>query len=492
MATEPVFPHRSELGTFATIDELEEAIDQALEADDNEVTLELLYLAIQHHTDDGDPGRGAAHCATAIGLMLEDKEWDHPETMMMRGFLGRALTHAGRFTEAEDVLSKLVDDRARVLGEDDPLTLVARGNLVRAIGRGGRPQEAIALAEQLLYDRIRVLGDDDPSTLDTRGHLAQLYEGLGDIEASLQIYERLLVDRIRVLGEDDPVVLQTRFNIAAYRSRLQPDEESLGLLQLVLLDETRMFGPQHPGVLETRHMIAKNLLAMGRPRDAMKAAAELIGERTLLFGAFAPSTISAHQLFLRCLRELGQSSRALDHARGLVAASDAVNGRETHQSVWLRIELAHAAIAEESMDEAFTAVLEAQEDLATFEPDPDLQQWIDQTLGVIRSYSDEHDMEGLAWLLDEDDEDDDEEDSDEDEDDDSDSDELPFSTNPRTFGGPPDGDPGDVLLVVITDVMPPFVVMAVVQDDGYLADDLYEEIARLRAERYGQSEESDL
>ncbi len=298
-------PHSCEHGTFTTSEELEDGIDRALAADDSETAIELLLVAAQHHTEQGDPGRGAERCAIAIELVLDSKERDDPETMTMRGHLGRALTQAGRFREAEQILSQLVDDRERVLGPDDPLTLVARCNLVRAIGRGGRPQEALVLAEALLYDRIRVLDEDHPATLDTRGHLAELHDALGDVEAAMRIYQELLVDRVRVLGAEDPVVLQTRFNIATYRAQLQPDEEALGLLHLVLLDEERVFRANHPTRLATRHAIATNLLKLGRTQNAMKAAAELIGERTQLLGAFSDQTTSAHQLFLKRLRAAG-------------------------------------------------------------------------------------------------------------------------------------------------------------------------------------------
>ncbi len=54
-------------------------------------------------------------------------------------------------------------------------------------------------------------------------------------------------------------------------------------------------------------------------------------------------------------------------------------------------------------------------------------------------------------------------------------------SNPRAAGGPPEGQPGQTVTVMITDVMPPIVIMAVVQDDGWFADEVYEQIAAARA-----------
>lgn len=51
----------------------------------------------------------------------------------------------------------------------------------------------------------------------------------------------------------------------------------------------------------------------------------------------------------------------------------------------------------------------------------------------------------------------------------------------RGDGGPPAGEPGATVTVMITDVFPPLVITAVVQDDGYFADEVYEQIAAARA-----------
>jgi len=56
-------------------------------------------------------------------------------------------------------------------------------------------------------------------------------------------------------------------------------------------------------------------------------------------------------------------------------------------------------------------------------------------------------------------------------------------TNPRAAGGPPEGEPGATVTVMITDVLPPLVIMATVQPDGWFADEVYDQIAVARAAR---------
>ena len=55
------------------------------------------------------------------------------------------------------------------------------------------------------------------------------------------------------------------------------------------------------------------------------------------------------------------------------------------------------------------------------------------------------------------------------------------SPNPRAAGGPKEGSPGETKTIMITDVLPPLVIMAVVQEDGWFADEVYAQIAAARS-----------
>ncbi|CAB4193329.1 hypothetical protein UFOVP1246_80 [uncultured Caudovirales phage] len=55
-------------------------------------------------------------------------------------------------------------------------------------------------------------------------------------------------------------------------------------------------------------------------------------------------------------------------------------------------------------------------------------------------------------------------------------------SNPRTTNGPKEGEPGDFIIVTLTDILPPQIFTALVMDDGYFDDDLYDEIENARRE----------
>jgi len=487
VAIEFVLPYHGDEGDFETIDELDSAIRAAIEMLNDARESDLREIAARHHIEHGDPAEGARHCERVIELMLEHVALDDEDTMTMRGFLGRALTEAGSYEAAEEILGQLVVDRERVLGADDRQTLVTRGNLVRAVGRGGRPKEAIVLGEALLADRLRVLGPDDPSTLDTRGHLASLHFQADEKEFAVEMYRELLADRVRLLEPGDPVIPETRSNLAVALASTQRGEEALDLLRLAQLELMEVFGVDHRGVLTQRQSIADHLYRLDRYDESLASAAALIGDCTRVLGAFAKQTFDAHHRFVKCLRALGEEQKAYDHLRGLIPAASEILGWHQIGTIALKAELVDVYIGMGELQLAENLLQSLRYSVAALEPSTPLRTWIEDTTAELAK----QDITGTWW-----DEnpyvpgqyDDDEDDENEGEADEpggeqqGDVDGLPFATNPRHCGGAPDGEPGDMILVTITDIIPPAVLMATVMDDGYLADSVYEEVQRLRDE----------
>jgi hypothetical protein len=49
-------------------------------------------------------------------------------------------------------------------------------------------------------------------------------------------------------------------------------------------------------------------------------------------------------------------------------------------------------------------------------------------------------------------------------------------TNQRAANGPPEGEPGESIVITIMDAFPPVVITAVVQPDGWFSDEVYDQI----------------
>lgn len=266
---------------------------------------------------------------------------DDPETLDVLGMLGRALTDARRYAEAESVLTDVVRGRTEVLGADDPQTLVARGNLLRAVGRGGRPDEALELVDALLADRERLLGRDHPSTLDTRGHRAQLLGDAGQSERAAVEMQRLLDDRLRLLGPAHPDVISTRHNLAAVRSRsalVDPVDALWELEQNAMALEADL-GPEHPATLIALGMVAEQAQRLGRHDDAVALLDRVIATRTGVLGANGGATLTSRRMRCESLRHLGHVKEAADAATQLDLDTTAVFGPGADETLRSRLEL---------------------------------------------------------------------------------------------------------------------------------------------------------
>ena len=108
--------HRTvDLGDHDSPDEVEAAAVEAAVAGEFDEARCLFVLAGEAHMEDGDPGRGVSLFRRALELAEEHLGADDEDTLVVRGFLGRALTEASLFLEAEEVLTELLVDRDRLL-----------------------------------------------------------------------------------------------------------------------------------------------------------------------------------------------------------------------------------------------------------------------------------------------------------------------------------------------------------------------------------------
>ena len=239
----------SDTGDADEVDALRElvrALEQTLPLDDAELLDRRTDLA-QREIDDGDPARAVTHLQLLVDSYTRLEGPDSETALDLRGLLGRALTEARLYSDAESVLRMVVQLRSDRLGLDDIQTFVARGNLLRCVGRAGRPEEALLMAERLLDDRSRVLGPEHPATLQTRGHIAQLHQMAGRGETAVEIHEALLADRQRVLGVDHPDVLTSWFNLVATTAGL--GHVDIVQLEGFVLAMAERLGDDHPATL---------------------------------------------------------------------------------------------------------------------------------------------------------------------------------------------------------------------------------------------------
>jgi tetratricopeptide (TPR) repeat protein len=273
--------------------------------------LDKMSIEAQREIAEGSADKGADICRKLIREWSDVQGPEGERVLVWRGFLGKALTEARRYNQAEEVLSDLLVDRERLLGPDDPSVLVTRGNLARVIALGGRPREAIFHAERLLADRLRLLGPDHPNTLDSVGHIAHFHFIDGEYAIAAEMYEELLERRIQVLGDDHPDVFQTEHNLVACRAKLgNPDDiEDNRELAMVLQEE---LGFDHLDTLNAFSLLADALLRVGETQEALAIGQSVLDAYSRLLGDRDPKTLSCRRLIQRSLLGLDRLDDAID------------------------------------------------------------------------------------------------------------------------------------------------------------------------------------
>jgi len=353
----------------ASLNELREHVwsfEGSRPADDPEL-LELRADLAQLEIDDGDPARAVAQLETLVDAYVALEGADSESVLDFRGLLGRALTEARLYSEAESVLRQVVRDRHDRWGPDDPQTFVARGNLLRSVGRGGRPEEALLMAERLLADRERVLGPDHRETLQTRGHIAQLHAIAGRGETAIALHEALLDDRERVLGPEDSDVLTSWFNLVATAAGSgQVEIEQLCGYVDAMRDR---LGDDHPTTLTARGVLAESQLDEGLFEEGLEALEALLADRVRVLGELHPAVLVTHRMIASALVSMGDAGRAAPHLEVVVRTLGATLGRRSIDALQAR--LAHLDVlvvigADERVEAELTALLEDAE--AVLEP----------------------------------------------------------------------------------------------------------------------------
>lgn len=103
--------------------------------------------------------------------------------------LGRIRFHQGRFKEAEQLFSAVMEGETRTLGEDHPETLVTMDNLAMAHWNQDHHEQVLDLQSKLLDRSIEIIGPENPDTLSRLDTLRQI---LSELQFSTERVEEVI------------------------------------------------------------------------------------------------------------------------------------------------------------------------------------------------------------------------------------------------------------------------------------------------------------
>jgi tetratricopeptide (TPR) repeat protein len=236
---------------------------------------------------------------------------DHPHALMTANGLGADLRALGEFQEA------LTSDRATYesfkeqFGEDYPRTLLAAHNLGCSLRLVGDCFTARRLDEETLDRQRSVLGPEHPNTLLSVASLALDLRAAGAFRESVNVLRDAWEKYREILGEDMTETLDTAASLAVSLRKAGEQSEAINLAQETYRRYQRQYGSDIPQA----QLCALNLAWDYAAIDDMSRALELsMGVKAAYLadlGEDHPNTLIAANNLACYLRRVGRASEAL-------------------------------------------------------------------------------------------------------------------------------------------------------------------------------------
>jgi Arc/MetJ-type ribon-helix-helix transcriptional regulator len=173
---------------------------------------------------------------------------------------GDVLVRAGKYAEAENVLTSAVSQMRSERGMKSALVL-ALGNLAAVYTNTDRE----SLAEATLTEAIAV---DNQTTGYPQHQLAVLLANKGNYRESARLAGAALALHRKALSPDDPLLLTAEGTYAMTLSNLHRFAEADPLLRELVADSIRVRGPNHPDTLVAEVQLGENLIDLQRFAEA--------------------------------------------------------------------------------------------------------------------------------------------------------------------------------------------------------------------------------
>jgi len=277
----------------------------------------------------------------------------------MMDTIGLVYQNLGLYSRAQPLLTRALETRRRVLGDDHPDTLSSMTHLAALEEAEGLFEEAEKL-EGMVVERGRaVLGRDHPATLSAMKVLAVLYARQGRYPEAEKLTREALDGQRRAFGPDSAAALKTTHNLALMVSNQKRLSEAEGLERQTLEKERQVLGPDHPETLLAADGLAGIYLLEGHDAEAEQLFRETLEARQRVLGPEHAHTLMS----MNNLAEVYEKEGRLADARALMLKTLDIQERKlgpNHPDTAFSIyNLGRVAARSGQPDDAFRLINEA-------------------------------------------------------------------------------------------------------------------------------------
>ena len=253
---------------------------------------------------------------------------DDQQTLHLQFQMANVLRSEGRFSEARDLDTYVLERQRAVLGADHPHTLMTAGGLSADLRALGDYQEALASDEKTYAIFKEQFGEDYPRTLVAAYNLAISMRLVGNYTDARLVSQETLDRRREVLPTDHPYTLGTAANLALDMRAVGAFRDSVDLLHDTWERYRRVLGDDMLDTLRAAASLAVSLRKAGEQSEARSLAQDTYERYLRRYGGDSPDAQSC-ALNLACdYAAVDDMSRALELVTDVKAALQASLGED--------------------------------------------------------------------------------------------------------------------------------------------------------------------
>ena len=234
--------------------------------------------------------RGELEACLSLAQRLQDL-WtrtlgpDHPQTLHLQFQIANILRSQGRFTDARNLDTHVLERQRAVLGDDHLLTLITANGLSADLKALGDYHAGLEIDRQTYESFREEFGEDYPRTLVAAHNLASSLRLIGDYDAARRLDQENLDRRRIVIGPDHPDTLSSAVGLANDMRLKGAFRESVELLRQTWLSYRAILGDDMADTLRAAMGLAVSLRQAGQQAEAMGLAQDTYGRYTRNYDA---------------------------------------------------------------------------------------------------------------------------------------------------------------------------------------------------------------
>jgi CO dehydrogenase nickel-insertion accessory protein CooC1 len=298
---------------------------QAEECQDSR-TRQLLIDWVRYQWKHGEFESALSQAGRLADLWTSQLGPDHQQTLHLQFQVANVLRSLGRFSEARDLDTYVVERQRAVLGADHPYALMTAGGLAADLRALGYFREALASDRQTYESFKEQFGADYERTLMAAHNLASSMRLVGNCYEARQLDQETHDRRQIVLPPDHPYTLSSAASLALDLRAAGAFRESVDLLRDTWARYQAVLGEDMLETLRTAASLAVSLRKSGEQAEAMTLAQDTYERYRHRYGADSPDAQFC-ALNLACdYAAVDNMPRALDLVTDVKAALQATLG----------------------------------------------------------------------------------------------------------------------------------------------------------------------